>query len=168
MAHELAQKIFETIRSEPYRVSTEPGVLAANCYFKGIRLITELSQLGYPVKACVGEMDWSKSPLPQEIIELRSKKHQLGQHFWVSIFIDDEWRMIDPSIDPKTAELGFRMVDFTGDTRTCFEVTKTFSQKEQMDNYQVFQDKFFTDEYFEHNRLFFRAVNEWLDINRMI
>lgn len=168
MDHSCARAIYEDIRNVPYQVSTKPGVPAANCYFKGMRLIEKLSQLGYPVKACVGEMDWTKGPIPEEITALRPVDYPPEQHFWVSIEIDGVWRMIDPSIDPITAELGFRMVDFDGDARTCFHLTRVYSQKEQIENLQAILQPGFFEDYFEKNGAFLHAVNHWLNEKRKI
>lgn len=167
MRHERARQIFEEIRNEPYRVSTAPDIEVPNCYFKGIRLIKELEQIGYAVRGKVAEMDWRVSPLPQEIIDLRPNDYQEEQHFYVEVEIDGEWRVIDPSIDPASAALGFRMVEFEGDPQTCFHLTREFSQEEQIAIFEKMARPAFIEAHFQKNEAFLTAVNAWLDKNRL-
>ena len=166
MKHLAACKIFEDIRNEPYLVSTSPMVEAPNCYFKGIRLIKELAQLGYAVKGHVADIDWADTPVPDEIVNLRPKDFPSEQHFYLSVLIDGVWRVIDPSIDPQTATLGFRMVEFEGDARTCFDLQRKLSQKEQIEVFQKMADIKMIEDYFQKNAVFLQAINEWLEKSR--
>lgn len=165
MNHSAAQKIYEEIRNEPYTVSTEFGIEAPNCYFKGIRLIKSLAELGYTVRGCVADIDWKDTIIPNEITSLIPSNIQ-ERHFFVQVIINDQWVTLDPSIDPITAKLGFRMVDFNGDDRTCFNIGKIYTHNEQIELLLNFAKKGVMENYFQQMNPFLVRVNEWFKTQR--
>lgn len=167
MNHSLAQKIYEEIKNEPYNVSTEFCVEAPNCYFKGIRLIKALAELGYAVRGRVADIDWKNTPVPSEIVSLIPKDAQ-ERHFFVEVMMDDEWRTLDPSIDPETEKLGFRAVSFDGDPRTCFDLDKRYMHVEQIDFLSTFSQEDVGENYFNMMLPFLISVNEWFDSQRKV
>ena len=164
MNHSNLEKIYNDIREEPYLVSTEANVKAPNCYFKGMELIETYARLGVPVRAKVAIFDWKKSPIPSHITDLISNDIT-HTHFYVEALIDNDWRTLDPSIDPKSEKLGFRMVDFKGDENSCFELSHVFSDHDQAERYLNItdQEKII---YFQKMKPFLKAFNEWIEAER--
>ena len=166
MDHSLAKKIYEAIRNEPYLVSTEVGVEAPNCYFKGLRLIRALGELGYAVKARLADIDWTNTPIPTQITSLIPNGCQ-ERHFYIEVLIDNEWRTLDPSIDPATAKLGFRMVDFAGDDKTCFDLDRIYTHEEQVEFMNTWgEGDSALKQYFFEMHPFLLAANKWLKEKR--
>ena len=166
MDYSYPQKIYEDIRSVPYLVNTAPKQEFPNCYYKGMKLMTAYSRMGIPVRAKTAIFDWKKSPIPSHILALLSDDFE-HTHFYVEAFINNEWRTLDPSIDPLSEKLGFNMVDFEGDDNTCFHLTKIFSDEEQLEHFSTIseEDDDF-EEYFKKMTPFLKAFNEWIEAER--
>ncbi len=161
MNHDVAKKVFERIRNQPYLVTTEQGEVAPNCFFKGCQLIHELSILGYGVRGRTAEMDWTRTPLPLEILDL-IPDDILQLHFFPEVLIENEWRMLDPSIDPATARIGFHMNEFDKRKQECFKLTKVYELEEQIVVFNRISQPSYQKHYFERTRPFLLAVNAWL------
>jgi len=164
MDHSRLEKIYNDIRQEPYMVSTQYGKEAPNCYFKGLRFMKSAGELGYPVKARIGDFDWKDTPTPDEVIALAPPGHQ-EMHFYVELYIDNQWRTLDPSIDDKTEKLGFRKVSFEGDQKTCFDLHKLYSQDEQVRKIETLDERVLK-EYFTKMGPFLNTFNEWIEAER--
>ena len=162
MQHDVAKNVFERIREQPYLVSTEQGQVAPNCFFKGCQLINDLSVLGYGVRGRTAEMDWTRTPLPTEITDL-ILDDVLQLHFYPEVLIDGEWRILDPSIDPETAKLGFKMVEFENEEgKCCFATSNVCSLEEQIVMFNKISEPAYLEHYFSRSRLFLEAINKWL------
>lgn len=169
MDYLVAQKIFEHIRDRPYRVATDPHTPADNCYFKSIELIKELTGYGYTLRARLGEIDWRDLPFLPDNIMAHYEHHTntAHTHFYPEIYIDNEWRILDPSWNKAFAEnydLPFSV--FGEENQSCFKITKLYSHEEQIhyvSNWMNDAQK--TKEFFSHTKEFFQHVNDWLKRN---
>ena len=156
-------KFFDEIRDKPYRISVSINERADNCYFKSIDLSEKLIPLGYTIRSKLGEMDWHSFPMPENIKTL-IPKNVIQRHFYLEIFIDNEWRILDPSLPKSLAtNLNLPYSKFGKNNKSCFEMTRIYSPQEQSDymidalnNPQVW------NEYFEKSQNFLKALNLWL------
>ena len=162
MNHAQAIKIFEEIRSRPYTLSTKPGVPSDNCYFKGIELLKRLGELGYAVRGHVGETYWDSAIIPQSIIDLYPTRF-LVTHFYVEAEIDGSWRALDPSFDHDLAKVGFRVAEWSGANAPCFNITKHYTQEENIAYQSVWADPSYAVAYFSECAEFLRQLNAWFE-----
>ncbi len=164
MDHIEAKRIFLEIQSRPYAVSTQVGVAANNCFFKGVELLQRLAILGYDVRGRVGETYWDENLIPSDVIRLYSYKH-LVTHFFVEINLDGKWIALDPSYDPPLAKSGFPVTQW-GDNKICFPITKLYTQQEQIAYLESWNNAEYGKAYFMENADFLKAFNDWIAIKR--
>jgi hypothetical protein len=165
MNHAYLEKIYNELCEEPYLISTELGVEAPNCYFKGLKFLKAATELGYMARGCVADITWDVPAVPENIRNLISKDVQ-ERHFYIEIIIDGEKRILDPSIDSKTAEFAFRQVPFEGDQRTCFDLGYQYSDVEQIKLFENMNENNSMQEYFEKMNPFLTAFNDWIASER--
>jgi hypothetical protein len=166
MNNDYLEKIYNEIKEVPYLINTTPKEEFPNCYYKGMKLISAFAKLGVPIRAKYAVFDWRKSPIPSNIIDLLSDDFE-HTHFYVEAYINNKWRTLDPSIDSKSAKLGFRAVDFKGDEKTCFHLVKVFSDEEQIERFMAVNEE--ADdfkEYFEKMTPFLTSFNKWIEAER--
>jgi hypothetical protein len=159
MSHLPAKNIFEEIRNRPYAWSTSLGEPANNCYFKGIELLQRLGVLGYAVRGRVGET-YLDEKIPFEIRNLYPIQFLLT-HFWVEVQIEGKWIILDSSYDPPLARSGF-VVNEWDSGRTCFDITKTYTQEEAIRCQAEWSDFEYCKSYFESIAPCASALNSWL------
>lgn len=157
MNHAAAKQIFDEIRARPYGVSTESGVRAENCYFKGTELLQRLGTLGYAVRGCVGETYWDPKLFPADVLALEPREFQTT-HFWCEALLDDTWKALDPSFDPPLAAHGFTVAEF-GDGHLCFPVTKHLTHEENIAYQAVWSDPDHASRYYDASLPFLQALN---------
>jgi hypothetical protein len=160
MNHAAANAIFEEIRNRPYAWSVAVGQPANNCYFKGIELLQRLGILGYAVRGRVGET-FLDARIPEEIRRLYPRDVLLT-HFWVEIEIDGRWQPADPSYDPPLGVAGFPVNDWDSG-KTCFEITRAYSQEEAIAYQAEWNDPRYAAEYFAAIGPCAQALNKWFD-----
>jgi hypothetical protein len=160
MEHQTARTIFEEIRNRPYAWSTEIGKPANNCYFKGVELLQRLGVLGYAVRGRVGET-YLDTKTPEAIRALYPSEFQLT-HFWVDVLLGDVWHTLDASYDPGLASAGFDVNDWNSN-RTCFQITKAYTQQETIAYQHVWGDPEYARSYFEAVGPCAAALNSWYD-----
>jgi len=158
MEHQTARTLFEEIRNRPYAWSTEIGKPANNCYFKGIELLQRLGILGYAVRGRVGET-YLDTKTPEAIRALYPSEFQLT-HFWVEVLLGDIWHTLDASYDPGLASAGFVVNDWSTN-RTCFEITKRYSQQEAIAYHHMWKYPEYARAYFEAVAPCATALNSW-------
>ncbi len=162
-----AKEIFEEIRDRPYRGAIYPNT-AWNCYFKGIELIGRLATLGYLMRARIGEIHWEDTPLPPNIIALKPKD-SLDTHYYPEIWMNDEWKILDPSWNKSFAEkYNLPFSEFGKDNESCFKIIKLYNETEQASYIETWLKKVdskIVDERTDYT-LFINAMNKWLnDVN---
>jgi hypothetical protein len=160
-----ARAIFEEIRNRPYAWSSQIDKPANNCYFKGIELLQRLGALGYAVRGRVGET-FLDTVIPEEIRLLYPTEFQLT-HFWVEVLLNDIWHTLDASYDPGLASAGFNVNEWDSN-RTCFEITKTYTQEEAIAYHDVWSDPEYARSYFKAVGPCAMALNEWYESLRKI
>jgi hypothetical protein len=159
--HRAALSVFADIQRRPYRVSTQLGVPADNCYFKGIELLQQLGILGYAVRGRVCETIWDPAIFPAEIIALHPKD-MLSTHFFVEVELDGQWRIADPSFQPALAKHGFPIGRFDGTPAPCFPVTKLYTQEESIAYQLLWAQPDYGRRYFDRAGPFLTQLNAWL------
>lgn len=160
MTHDLAKAIFKEIRDRPYAWSLECGVPAHNCYFKGLEILQRIGALGYAVRGRIGEAGFGDL-IPQEIQKLHPPEFLLT-HFYVEIHLDGRWKILDPSFDSALAPHGF-IVNAWEDGRSCFEITRLYSQEDQITYSAQWEDPAYAKRYFEKIKPCALAVNAYLE-----
>lgn len=160
MEHQAARAIFEEIRNRPYAWSSQMDKPADNCYFKGIELLQRLGTLGYAVRGRVGET-FLDAKIPEEIRLLYPSEFQLT-HFWVEVLLKDVWHTLDASYDPGLENAGFNVNDWDSN-RTCFEITKVYTQQEAIAYQDVWSDPEYARSYFEAVGPCATALNKWYE-----
>jgi hypothetical protein len=160
MNHTFAKKVFDKIQSRPYRVSTQAGVPADNCFFKGIELLQELGTLGYAVRGRVGETYWDPNIFPKEVLKLLNRESEVT-HFFIEILLDGEWKILDASFHPPLAKFGFPIGGWDAGT-LCFPITRLYTQEESIAFQEKWNQEGMIEEYFQREGLFLGALNKWL------
>lgn len=158
MDHTRAQQIFEEIQARPYGLSLAPNVPSNNCYYKGVELLQRLGVLGYAVRGRVGETFWDKNLIPEHVVNL-ILADLLTTHFYVEVMVDNEWRIVDPSFQPNLAKYGFYIGAWEGTPRSCFEITKLYTQEESI----AYQEQWFNPDYADD--FFKRGGQAWSALN---
>lgn len=164
MRNELAQNIFDEIRDRPYRVALYPEI-ANNCYFKSVELIQKLTDLGFPMRGRVGEIDWADTPCPPEILKLLPED-AVETHFFPEIMIDQEWRTLDPTWNKSFAvKYGLPYSEFGANNHSCFKIHRLYNLEEQAAYvWNFLNDKETADTYMQKARPFLTALNNWLEV----
>lgn len=161
MDHSLAISVFKEIQARPYRTSLSPNEPADNCYFKGIELLQKLGTLGYTVRGRVADTYWDENIFPKEIIDLEPQGFP-DTHFFVEIFLGDQWRVIDPSFQPSLEQYGLTIGSWENG-KSCFPLTKIYTQEESI----TYQKKWFSESFqrkiYEMRRPFWVALNQWFE-----
>ncbi|QPN59632.1 hypothetical protein H8F24_16940 [Synechococcus sp. CBW1002] len=158
--HPVARRIFNAIRDRPYAWAVSSESPANNCYVKGIALLQRLGVLGYGVRGRVGEICFGDI-IPAGIQSLHPSEF-LPTHFWVEIWLDGGWHVLDCSYDPPLAEAGL-VVNQWDSNRTCFEITKVYSQEDIIAYQMQWEDQGLLCSYFELVAPFACAFNQWLE-----
>lgn len=162
MDHAAARALFADIQQRPYRVSTQAGVPADNCFFKGMELLQKLAVLGYTVRGRIGETYWDTGLFPADIVAL-APQDIVCTHFYPEIMGDDgQWRIADPSFQPALAQHGFTIGSFDGTPTSCFPITRLYSQEESIAYQLQWQDERLVADYFERSKTFLTRLNDWL------
>jgi hypothetical protein len=164
MDHTTLQQIFDEIRNRPYAWSVAPGEPSNNCYFKGIELLQRLGILGYAVRGRIGET-FLDERVPQEIRRLYPTDIPLT-HFWIEVDIDGAWRAMDPSYDPPLASVGFQVNEWNSG-KTCFEITRTYTQEESLAYQAEWSKPECAQQYFKAIAPCAHALNKWYETARI-
>lgn len=74
--------------------------------------------------------------------------------------IDNEWMRLDTSFNSKMSAHGFRVYDFEHAEKTCFDLTKFYTQEDAL----LLQEKWlsleYVESYFNDNAKFLTCLNE--------
>ncbi len=159
MDHALAREIFLEIQARPYGLSLSSGEPCNNCYFKGIELLQKLGVLGYTVRGCGGEIYWDEEIFSKEITSLLPDDF-LITHFFTEIFIDNEWRILDPSFQPSLEKYGLTVGSWENGT-SCFPLTKIYTQEEFLAYQKMWFDPNYQKDFFERGGPCWEALNNW-------
>lgn len=164
MRENIARQIFEEIRDRPYRVTTSVHTSAANCYFKAMELVKQFTTLGYECRGRLGEIDWADTPCPPEILALR-KPGVVDTHFYLEIFLDGAWKIIDPSWNKSFAvKYSLPYSEFGADNQACFKITKLYDLEQQATYaWSWLNDETTIAKYMEDMGPFLTALNKWLE-----
>lgn len=160
MDHRQAVKIFEELQARPYGLCLAPGVPANNCVFKSMELIQRLGMLGYTVRGRIGDSYWDKNLIPAEIIDLLPTDMPCT-HFYTEVMVDGEWTIADTSLQPSMAQYGFTIGSFGKGGRSCFPITKLYTQEEAMAYMDSWADPKYAEDCFAQCGAGWNAINEW-------
>ncbi len=159
MDHSEAIAVFEEIQARPFNVSLVSGEPSNNCYFKGIELLQRIGEMGYAVRGRCGESYWDENIFGKNVIDL-IPENLMTTHFYVEIYLNDEWRILDTSFQPSLAKYSLNIGSWENGT-SCFPITKLYTQEE----YQVYRQNWFDKEYqkdfFERGLPLWKALNIW-------
>lgn len=162
--NDIAKQIFEEIRDRPYRGAIYPEK-AWNCYHKGTELLGKLAILGFPVRARIVEIDWQDTPVPKNILAL-IPEGSYETHFHVEIFMDDEWKLLDPSWNKSFAKkFNLPYSKFGADNESCFKIINVLDEQKQAYHYTShwLHQRDTNTEYFYAYKKFIVALNKWLE-----
>ena len=160
----LARSVFEEIRDRPYRIAPTPEEKADNCYFKGTELIQKLTGFGYKMRGRLGDIDWHDGPYPHEVLALLPPD-TFDTHFYPEIYMDGEWKILDPSLNKSFAQqYGMPYSEFGADNESCFTIRRLFDFDEQA----AYTNRWLTDDQFVYDyqsqrRQFFESLNDWFE-----
>lgn len=159
MDHSKAIKIFQAIQARPYNLSLEPGSPCNNCYFKGIELLKRLGEIGYSVRGRGGATYWDKAIFGDEIISLIPDDF-LITHFFIEIFLEEEWRILDPSFQTSLGEYGLPIGSWDNGL-SCFPLTKIYSQEEFISYQEEWYAENYQSDFFDRGKPAWQALNQW-------
>jgi len=159
MDHFQAQEIFLEIQARPYNISVYPEGSSNNFFDKGIELLQRLAILGYTVRGRVAETTWKTKPIPENISDLLPDDI-LTTHFYTEIFLDNKWRIIDPSFQPSLEKYGLTIGSWENG-KSCFPLTKIYSQEESIAYQKQWFDKEYQKDFFERGGACWFALNKW-------
>lgn len=159
MDHYFAQKIFTEIQARPYGLALYPNQPCNNCFCKSKELAQRLAMLGYTIRVRIAETQWDKDVIPAEILDLLPPD-LLITHFVPEIYMNDEWRFLDPSFQPALSRHGFTIGSWDNG-ESCFKINKLYSQQEAI----LYQKNWFPtnkqEELLRRGRPCWRAMNQW-------
>ena len=160
--NDIAKEIFEEIRDRPYRVALYPD-RAENCYYKGTELIDRLTTLGFAMRARIAEIQWDDTPCPKELLSLHPTDADTT-HFYPEIFLDNEWKILDPSWNKSFAQkYDLPYSEFGQNNESCFKIHKLLDQEEQASYVAGWSAKLENPQAFKQYEPFLTALNEWLE-----
>ena len=159
MDHSEAIAVFQEIQARPFNLSLISGEPSNNCYFKGMELLQRLGEMGYAVRGRCGETYWNEDIFGAEITNV-IPENLMTTHFYVELYLNDEWRILDTSFQPSLEKYGLQ-VGAWENGKSCFPITKLYSQSE----YQIYRKKWFDKEYqkdfFERGLPLRNALHKW-------
>lgn len=164
---QIANNVFEEIRDKPFRVALSADRPANNCYFKCMELSQKLITLGYQVRGRLGEINWNNlSFIPNEILEL-FPQDQIDTHFYLEIFLNEEWFILDPTWNKSFAQKFNQPYSVFGQkNKSCFQIVRLYNNEEQSDYaWTWLNDQTVIAEYTSKTGEFFKALNNWLEAN---
>ena len=159
MDHSQAIEIFEEIQARPFNVSLVSGEPSNNCYFKGIELLQRLGEMGYAVRGRCGESYWDGSIFGKEIIDL-IPENLMTTHFYVEIYLDDSWHILDTSFQPSLEKYGLTIGAWENG-KSCFPITQLYTQEEYQEYRKDWFDEAYQKAFFERGLPLWKALNEW-------
>ncbi len=159
MDHSLAEEIFLEIQARPYSLSLKEGEPCNNCYFKGIELLQKLGILGYTVRGRGAETYWDEKVFSKKITSLLPDDF-LITHFYVEIYLDNEWRILDPSFQPSLEKYGL-VIGSWENGKNCFPLTKIYSQEEFLAYQKEWFNEVYQKDFFERGKPCWEALNKW-------
>ncbi len=159
MDHSKAITIFEEIQARPYSLSLKSGNPCNNCYYKGVELLQKLGEIGYTVRGRGGVTYWDEAIFGKEILSL-FPDDLMTTHFYTEIFLNDKWRIIDPSFQPSLEQYGLTIGSWENG-KSCFPLTKIFTQEELHEYLKDWLDTDYQNDFFERGRPAWVALNQW-------
>lgn len=159
MDHSQAIEIFKEIQARPYDLSLEAGESCNNCYFKGIELLQKLGELGYAVRGRGGVTYWDENIFGKEITDLIPTDFMIT-HFFMEIYLDNEWRILDPSYQTTLEKYGLTTGSWQNG-KSCFPLTKIFTQEEFHDYLKIWRNQEYQNDFFKRGRPAWEALNVW-------
>lgn len=159
MDHLTAQSIFKEIQDRPYRLSVVPDDHAQNCFFKNIELIQQLGILGYTVRGRLADTYWNPEIFPKEILDLQPDTMP-DKHFYAEIFLDNEWRILDPSFQPSLEQYGF-VIGSWDNGESCFPLTKIYTQEEEIAFQKKWSEPAYINQVYQNSEKFWKALDHW-------
>lgn len=162
MDHSWAKDIFLEIQARPYSCLAEtPEAPCNNCFYKGRELIQRLAILGYAVRGRVGETTWHAGNIPKYISDLLPKD-MLVTHFYPEIFLDNKWRIIDPSFQPSLEKYDLTIGSWENG-KSCFPLQKIYTQEESIAYQKMWFNPEYQKEFFERGGKCWTALNTWFN-----
>lgn len=108
----------------------------------------------------VAETYWDRNIVPPAIVDLLPDDI-LVTHFFTEVFIDGEWSVADPSIQPSLAKYGFTIGSFGKGGQSCFPITKLYTQEESLEYQKMWFDPAYQADFFSRGGPCWRALNVW-------
>lgn len=159
MDHRYAKAIFEEIRDRPYRLSDKAGVHADNCFFKGQELIQRLGTLGYCVRGRIGEMNWHNGIIPEPLIQA-IPDDIVPTHFYVEVYRDQAWHILDASLQMPLEKLGFKIGQWD-QGQSCFEIISLYDQQESIAYQEKWLDPDMQKTFFARTGHVWKNLDAW-------
>lgn len=160
-------KLFRTVRDIPYYIALSRHEQDYCCATKTPLLQKLLEHEGLDSRRICCRFEWKNFGLPADILSLATSP-QAG-HEYLEVFIPEKksWVRVDPCWDRHLSAAGLPIAEWDGMTDTTLGVrpVKTFSPEESaaiIEEIDAVPPAAWQN-FFDHNRAFLGAINNWLE-----
>jgi hypothetical protein len=163
----LQQRIacFEFIRDIPFHIGLNGRDPSYNCVTKCDMLATMLSSLDLKSRQILCTFDWTETSLPPDILALPRDPGET--HLFLQVYIPEirEWVNCDPPWNKQLKKAKFPIAKWDGLGHTTLAVKPhiIYSPKDTVRLMDDENDPNFAAKHMRKHRLFYKAINAWLD-----
>ena len=155
MNKEIIEK-YNQIRDIPYSIPLSSKDKDFCCSGKNKMLKDYLESNGFKVRWRVCSFKWSKLGLPQNILALTEK--DIDTHVYLEVLIKNNWTTVDATWDKGLRPI-FKINDWDGESAT--DVAVPVEEVYSIDKSEQLMNKK-NEEYSNQEKIFLKAVNNWL------
>jgi hypothetical protein len=162
------KRLFRMARDIPFRTPLSPEEQGYACVAKPEILDRMLQTLGLETRHRITKFRWEDHDIPEKILKHTHEDPETHEFLEVKIPETGEWVEVDPTWDSRIQNENFPKLEWDGKTGTglAVEPIEKLSVKESREFIQQDSTEEARQEYFEKNREFFRAMNQWLEEQR--
>ena len=167
MGNDIAERkrLFVLARDIPFRTPLTIDEQSYACVAKPEILDRMLKTLGLETRHRITKFRWEDHDIPDEVLDHVHEDPETHEYLEVEIPETGEWVEVDPTWDSRIKHLDFPTLEWDGKTGTGLAVDPV--EKLSVEESKEFIEQDSTEEvqreYFEKNREFFRAMNQWLE-----
>ena len=81
-------------------------------------------------------------------------------HFYVEIYLDDKWHILDTSFQPSLKKYGLTIGAWENG-KSCFPITKLYTQSEYQEYRQDWFDEAYQKDFFDRGLPLWKALHQW-------
>jgi hypothetical protein len=162
------KRVFVMARDIPFRTPLSLDDQGYACVAKPEILDRMLQTLGLESRHRITKFRWEDHNIPEKILKHTHEDPETHEYLEVKIPETGEWVEVDPTWDSRIQHPEFPTLEWNGKTGTglAVEPVEKLSVEESREFIEQDSTEEARREYFEKNREFFRALNNWLQDRR--